>query len=101
MFFDCTSWLVSDLIENKNRFSHDEANTHTGSHTLSTLQQNLSSELLLVPLVYMFVHMNVKHLLLSDWCTYPVTVHACRVCQGIMILAIIGTEKDTLEFNKT
>ena len=55
---------MSDLIENKSRFSHDEA--HTGSHTLSTLQQNLSSELLLVPLVYMFVHMNVKHLLLSD-----------------------------------
>ena len=52
MFFDCTSWLVSDLIENKSRFSHDEAHTHTGSHTLSTLQQNLSSELLLVPLVY-------------------------------------------------
>ena len=68
MFFDCTSWLVSDLIENKNRFSHDEAHTHTGSHILSTLQQNLSSELLLVPqaLVYIFVHMNVKHLLLSD-----------------------------------
>ena len=69
MFFDCTSWLVSDLIENKSRFSHDEAHTHTGSHILSTLQQNLSSELLLVPLVYIyiFVHiMNVKHLLLCD-----------------------------------
>ena len=68
MFVDCTSWLVSDLIENKSRFSHDEAHTHTGSHILSRLQQNLSSELLLVPLVYIyvFVHMNVKHLLLSD-----------------------------------
>ena len=68
MFFDCTSWLVSDLIENKSRFSHDEAHTHTGSHILSTLQQNLSSELLLVPLVYIYIcaYMNVKHLLLSD-----------------------------------
>ena len=57
MFFDCTSWLVSDLIENKSRFSHDEAHTHTGSHILSTLQQNLSSELLLVPLVYIRVYL--------------------------------------------
>ena len=88
MFCDCTSWLVSDLIENKSRFSHDEAHTHTGSHTLSTLQQNLSSELLLVPLVYMFVHMNVKHLILSDWCTYPVMVHACRVCQGQLLCKV-------------
>ena len=55
MFFDCTSWLVSDLIENKSIFSHDEAHTHTGSHILPTLQQNLSSELLLVPLVYIYI----------------------------------------------
>ena len=54
MFCDCTSWLVSNLIENESRFSHNEV--HTGSHTLSTLRQNLP---------YMFVHMNVKHLLLS------------------------------------
>ena len=59
MFFDCTSWLVSDLIENKSRFSHDEAHTHTGSHILSTLQQNLSSELLLVPLVYIYIFVHI------------------------------------------
>ena len=41
MFCDCTSWLVPDLIENKSRFSHDEA--HTGWTCLDA-QQSMAKQ---------------------------------------------------------